>query len=99
MNLAEKIRNQSWDQFQVKLGDRQKETLAVVRQYGDRGITAWEISQLTKRMIHTVRPRLTELLSYKLVKVIGRRYHPETDRMESVWAVNDTDPDGQRRLF
>lgn len=86
MNLTHALRNESFEQIKPNLGPRHQEVLDALRKHPG-GVTAWELSKITNRMIHTVRPRLTELRDVGKAKVVGKRYHEETQRSEAVWAI------------
>lgn len=80
----------------MELGPRQREVVDVLtRSYG---LSAWEIADKTKRLVHAVRPRLTELRGLGIVREAGERWEPRTQRHEAVWKVVGEDSDGQLRL-
>ena len=59
------------------------------------GLSAWEISDVTKRLVHAVRPRLCELKAMGLIREHGRRWEPRTERHEVVYVANKWDDSGQ----
>ena len=99
MSLPETTRRESWDKTRENLGPRQREVLERIRSAHDHGLTAWELSIHLGRMVHAVRPRLTELRDRGLIRAIRKKYHPETDRTESVWVVVKTDNQGNPLLI
>ena len=51
------------------------------------GLTAWELADRVHRLVHAVRPRLTELKKRGHVTTCGRRWYAPTARHEAVWQV------------
>jgi len=89
-------RSESWDKVKEGLGARQGEVLAQL-EGAPSGLTAWEIANKIHRLVHAVRPRLTEMRKLGLIECVGKRYYKPTDRMEAIWQVKVSkhDPDGQ----
>lgn len=81
-----------------ELGPRQREVVdELVRAY-PRGLSAWELSARLKRLVHAVRPRLTELRKLGIVREAGERWEPVTERHEALWVVTPHEDDGQMRM-
>lgn len=78
----------SFEKTKPVIGKRQREVIEMLKIH-PRGLSAWEIASFTDRMIHTVRPRISELRKLGIVKQSGDRYEPETDRHEAVWVLNE----------
>lgn len=95
--MSTEPQRQSWYQTLHELGPRQREVIDLLCQYG-RPMSAWEIADLTKRLVHAVRPRLTELKGKGIVREAGARWEPRTQRHEAVWAVVPDEEDGQLRM-
>lgn len=89
MSLSESLRNESFDKIRPTLGDRQWEVFSLVA-YHSSGLSAWEVASKLNRPVYVVRPRLTELRKLGLLSVSGLKYHPETDRRESIWSATPT---------
>lgn len=93
-------RAESYFQTLPDLGDRQREVLAVLAA-APAGLTAWEVQARVlergeERLIHAIRPRLTELAKVGVVEKCGRRWWEPTQRNEWVWRIR---PMGQLRFF
>jgi predicted transcriptional regulator len=75
---------ESWHKTLSELGPRQREVLNALLVHPR---SAWELSKECGRMVHAVRPRLTELKAKGMIREAGERYEPITDRNEAVWEV------------
>jgi predicted transcriptional regulator len=94
--MATDPQRKSYAQTLIELGPRQQEVLALLDAFDQRGgLSAWEIADLTKRLVHAVRPRICELRKLGLVREAGERWEPRTERHEAVWKVAAQDADGQ----
>ena len=51
--------------------------------------TGMQLSKLTERPITSIRPRLTELLSFELIEDSGRRELNEYKNTEIVWEITE----------
>lgn len=87
----------SFRQVLADLGPRQREVVAVLVRYS-RGLSAWEIADITKRLVHAVRPRLTELRKLGVVKESGERWEVRTQRHEAIWSLTRWDEVGQLQM-
>lgn len=76
----------SWEQTCLTLGPRQLEVMECLA-VNHPGLTAWELAARLGRMIHALRPRITELRKKGLVIENGERWHEQTQRHEAVWVV------------
>mgnify|MGYP001611176348 CR=1 FL=1 len=85
-SLPLKNRNESLITFEPKIGPRQKEILALLERYPS-GLTAWEISSRTAKMVHTTRPRICELAAHGRIEPCGKRWYDGTQRNETVWRI------------
>ena len=88
----------SWAQTKAELGPRQREVLALL-QNEPGGLSAWQIADRTGRLVHAVRPRLTELAGAGLVRQRGERWEERTGRSEAVWVATDPNQGPQLRLW
>jgi len=80
-----------------ELGPRQREVIDLLVRYSH-GLSAWEIADRAQRLVHAVRPRLTELREMGLVREAGERWEQRTERNETVWRVATFEDDGQMRM-
>ncbi len=88
----------SYHQPLRELGPRQREVVDLLNRYYAKGLTAWELAGLTKRYVHAVRPRLTELRDLGVVRESGETWHAETGRKETVWKLVAFDDSGQMQM-
>lgn len=86
MSITHSTQAQSWEAIKNDLGPRQIEVLELLARHPE-GMTSWEIAANTARLVHAVRPRLTELKGLGIVAAIGTRYHRATERNEAVWII------------
>jgi len=90
----------SWRQTLTELGPRQREVLDTLTAAYPRGMSAWQLADKLGRLVHAVRPRIVELRERGLVRAIGERFEPLTQRHEAVWTViGPPEPSGQLRLI
>lgn len=94
MKISERTRNESFEKTQQKLGPKQQKIFDILSFY-PKGLTAWDIAREIGMMIHTVRPRLTELAQIGKIVEIGTRYYEPTQRNETIWQISHT---GQREF-
>lgn len=87
--LTLQLRNESYVQIVPKVGPRQLEILKLLADNPKTGATAWEIAEVSGRMIHTVRPRLTELCIMGIIQESGSRWYEKTQRNETIWKLVD----------
>ena len=96
--MSTKSQIKSFSQTMQELGARQQEVLALLTNHHG-GLSAWEIADKTRRLVHAVRPRLCELRDRGLVQEAGIRWESRTERHETVWKIVPVDdPDGQLRM-
>lgn len=88
---------ESWDRTLNELGARQRQVIDVLSHH-PQGLSAWQIAEITGRLVHAVRPRLTELQKAGLVRAAGERLEAKTERREAVWVVTPFETDGQMRM-
>jgi predicted transcriptional regulator len=87
----------SWNQTQTELGPRQREVLDALAGAEPVGLSAWELSDRLRRLVHAVRPRLTELKLMGRIYQSGERFCRITMRNEAVWRI--LKPSGQLDLL
>jgi predicted transcriptional regulator len=98
--MSTEPQRKSFAQTLIELGPRQQEVLALLDAFDHRGgLSAWEIADLTKRLVHAVRPRLCELRKRGLIREAGERWEPRTERHEAVWKVSQADDAGQMLML
>lgn len=91
MSFEHRTRGESWEKTIAQLGPRTLEVVKALKA-APAGLTAWEIASQTGRLVHAVRPRLTELKKNRgLVRTIGKRFYEPTQRQEAVWVLQDPD--------
>lgn len=89
-------RRESFDVTQIELAERQREVYDLIAASHE-GLTAWDIAEYTHHFVHTVRPRITELVKLHLLERGGERWHEATHRHEAVWRL--AQPHGQMDLL
>jgi len=94
--MSTRAQLKSWYQILRNLGPRQREIIDLLA--ASRGLSAWELSDMTNHLVHAVRPRLTELRALGLIREAGERWEPRTQRHETVWIVTPVDDGGQMRM-
>lgn len=87
INLPLRNREESWSKVRAQLGSRQTEVIGCLESRWASGLSAWEISEITGRLVHAVRPRLTELRKKGMIEAVGKRFCEKTDRNETVWRI------------
>lgn len=99
---ARGAQKESWLAFFSEVPARQREVLEVLAE-APAGLTAWEITDRLqarglRRMLHAVRPRITELLQRQPspIREVGVRHEPRTNRYVAVFALVKP---GQGELF
>lgn len=88
---------ESLHQTLAELGPRQYEVIDELIKAEPHGMSAWELSEKIGRMIHALRPRITELKGMGHIYQSGERFCRMTNRHEAVWRVMQ--PSGQTELF
>ena len=95
--MSTKAQLKSWHETLRELGPRQREVVDLLLRCSQ-GLSAWEIADRTKRLVHAVRPRLTELRAMGMVREAGERWEPRTERHEAVWKLTPFDNEGQLEM-
>lgn len=83
--MATDAQLKSWNQTLQELGPRQREVVSFLSMYGR--MSAWQIAERAGRLVHAVRPRLTELKGLGLLREAGERYETMTQRHEAMWEL------------
>jgi len=92
MTHAEESRRESFDKVKPRLPGMRGAILDLLKVSGNK--TAWEISNLTGWLMHSVSARLTELKKAGHVVEVGRRYNNGTDTAVTIYALAPTDAMG-----
>lgn len=82
--MTTKAQIDSWHKTIDELGPRQRE---VINALMERRLSAWQLAHQCNRLVHAVRPRLTELKAKGIIRDAGERYEPITERNETVWEL------------
>lgn len=86
--ITSQTRRESWENVSTELSKRQREVITLLESYGES--TAWELAEYSGRMIHALRPRLTELQARGVIEAVGKKMYPKTGKSEAIWRLKTT---------
>lgn len=97
MSISLKNRRESFNAIKPKRENRKVKILSVMQHGNPDGMTAEEITDILCRNgaipstdRNYVKPRLTEMRDAGIVKEVGKRRSPTTERNTTVWQVAQT---------
>jgi len=82
---SEQIRNKSFEEILDILGERQKQVLLILKEYGKLSIE--DIARLLDVYPHQVCPRIKELRELQLVEFAGESRSDRSKRKVSLWKL------------
>jgi hypothetical protein len=85
--IPDQTRREAWTETQAELGTRRRQIFDLFLD-NTAGLTAWEASEMLKRPVYVVRPRVTELSKLGLVCAVGKKRSRFTGKLEAVWKAS-----------
>lgn len=83
MTLAQQCRHES--HVRAEPVNKRERVFQLIKEH--QAISSWQLAELLHWAVYVVRPRVTELAEDARIQAVGKIYHQETDRNETLWAV------------